>query len=116
MSAGEKISVREKIGYSLGDAASHIVFDSSVAILAYFYTDIYGLPPAVMGTMFLLVRLLDAITDPIMGAIADATSTRWGRLCGELRAGVFHSLLFRLRKNCLRRGGLYIYDTDVYGD
>ncbi|MFT3550539.1 glycoside-pentoside-hexuronide (GPH):cation symporter, partial [Klebsiella pneumoniae] len=65
--------------YSLGDAASHIVFDSSVAILAYFYTDIYGLPPAVMGTMFLLVRLLDAITDPIMGAIADATSTRWGR-------------------------------------
>ncbi|PCQ19221.1 MFS transporter, partial [Klebsiella pneumoniae] len=60
-------------------AASHIVFDSSVAILAYFYTDIYGLPPAVMGTMFLLVRLLDAITDPIMGAIADATSTRWGR-------------------------------------
>lgn len=75
----KKISVREKIGYSLGDAASHIVFDSSVAILAYFYTDIYGLPPAVMGTMFLLVRLLDAITDPIMGAIADATSTRWGR-------------------------------------
>ncbi len=62
MSAGDKISVREKIGYSLGDAASHIVFDSSVAILAYFYTDIYGLPPAVMGTMFLLVRLLDAIT------------------------------------------------------
>lgn len=79
MSAGDKISVREKVGYSLGDAASHIVFDSSVAILAYFYTDIYGLPPAVMGTMFLLVRLLDAITDPIMGAIADATSTRWGR-------------------------------------
>ncbi len=79
MSAGDKISVREKVGYSLGDAASHIVFDSSVAILAYFYTDIYGLPPAVMGTMFLLVRLLDAITDPIMGAIADATSSRWGR-------------------------------------
>lgn len=79
MSVSEKIPVREKIGYSLGDAASHIVFDSSVAILAYYYTDIYGLPPAVMGTMFLLVRLLDAITDPVMGAIADATSTRWGR-------------------------------------
>lgn len=74
-----RISIREKIGYSLGDAASHIVFDSSVAILAYFYTDIYGLPPAVMGTMFLLVRILDAITDPLMGAIADVTHTRWGR-------------------------------------
>ncbi|MCU6669845.1 glycoside-pentoside-hexuronide (GPH):cation symporter [Enterobacteriaceae bacterium H4N4] len=79
MSTTAKLTVKEKIGYSLGDAASHIVFDSSVAILAYFYTDIYGLPPAVMGTMFLLVRLLDAITDPIMGAIADATATRWGR-------------------------------------
>lgn len=79
MAVTERIPVKEKIGYSLGDAASHIVFDSSVAILAYYYTDIYGLPPAVMGTMFLLVRLLDAITDPIMGAIADATSTRWGR-------------------------------------
>ncbi|PKE32823.1 MFS transporter [Rahnella sp. AA] len=75
----EKITVREKLGFGLGDAASHIVFDSSVAILAYFYTNIYGLPPAVMGTLFLLVRILDAITDPIMGAIADQTKSRWGR-------------------------------------
>ncbi|MGK0704983.1 glycoside-pentoside-hexuronide (GPH):cation symporter [Yokenella regensburgei] len=79
MENAQRIPIREKIGYSLGDAASHIVFDSSVAILAYFYTDIYGLPPAVMGTMFLLVRLLDAVTDPVMGAIADTTHTRWGR-------------------------------------
>lgn len=78
-SASGKISAKEKIGYGLGDAASHIVFDSCVAILAYFYTDIYGLSPAIMGTMFLAVRLLDAFTDPIMGAIADNTGTRWGR-------------------------------------
>ena len=75
----EKISNKEKFGFGLGDAASHIVFDSSVAILAYFYTNIYGLPPAVMGTLFLVVRVLDAITDPIMGAIADQTTSRWGR-------------------------------------
>lgn len=74
-----KISNKEKFGFGLGDAASHIVFDSSVAILAYFYTNIYGLPPAVMGTLFLVVRALDAITDPIMGAIADQTKSRWGR-------------------------------------
>lgn len=78
-SATAVLSRREKIGYGLGDAASHIVFDSSVAILAYFYTNIYGLSPAAMGTMFLLVRVLDAITDPIMGSVADATHTRWGR-------------------------------------
>jgi sugar (Glycoside-Pentoside-Hexuronide) transporter len=75
----EKVSAKEKFGFGLGDAASHIVFDSSVAILAYFYTNIYGLPPAVMGTLFLVVRVLDAITDPIMGAIADQTKSRWGR-------------------------------------
>ena len=75
----EKISNKEKFGFGLGDAASHIVFDSSVAILAYFYTNIYGLPPAVMVTLFLVVRVLDAITDPIMGAIADQTKSRWGR-------------------------------------
>ena len=75
----ERISAKEKLGFGLGDAASHIVFDSSVAILAYFYTNIYGLPPAVMGTLFLVVRVLDAITDPIMGAIADQTKSRWGR-------------------------------------
>ncbi|MGE6982008.1 glycoside-pentoside-hexuronide (GPH):cation symporter [Kluyvera intermedia] len=74
-----RISNKEKFGFGLGDAASHIVFDSSVAILAYFYTNIYGLPPAVMGTLFLVVRVLDAITDPIMGAIADQTKSRWGR-------------------------------------
>ncbi|MFU0932248.1 glycoside-pentoside-hexuronide (GPH):cation symporter [Kluyvera cryocrescens] len=74
-----KISNKEKFGFGLGDAASHIVFDSSVAILAYFYTNIYGLPPAVMWTLFLVVRVLDAITDPIMGAIADQTKSRWGR-------------------------------------
>jgi len=74
-----KISNKEKFGFGLGDAASHIVFDSSVAILAYFYTNIYGLPPAVMGTLFLVVRVLDAITDPIMGAIADQPKSRWGR-------------------------------------
>ena len=48
----ERITNKEKLGFGLGDAASHIVFDSSVAILAYFYTNIYGLSPADMGTLF----------------------------------------------------------------
>ena len=99
-----------------------------MAILAYFYTDIYGLPPAVMGTMFLLVRLLDAITDPIMGAIADATSTRWGRFRPRLLAicvpfAVSCVLVYSIPSFFPDSGKIayavavaYIYDTDVYGD
>lgn len=47
--------------------------------LTFFYTDIFGISPAFVGTMFLLVRLIDAVTDPLMGALADRTNTRWGK-------------------------------------
>ncbi|GAW95436.1 sugar transporter [Colwellia marinimaniae] len=47
--------------------------------LLLFYTDVMGLSPAAVGTMFLLVRLIDAVTDPLMGNIADNTKTRWGK-------------------------------------
>lgn len=69
----------EKIGYGLGDFASNIVFQSILILLPVFYTDVFGLAPAAMGIMFLAVRLLDTVTDPIMGAIADRTETRWGK-------------------------------------
>ncbi|MBN0997580.1 MFS transporter, partial [Pseudomonas aeruginosa] len=59
--------------------ACGIVYSSVTMFLTWFYTDIYGLSAAAVGVMFLVTRVLDAITDPIMGAIADATSTRWGR-------------------------------------
>lgn len=69
----------EKIGYGLGDFASNVVFQSILILLPAFYTDVFGLAPAVMGTMFLVVRLLDTVTDPVMGIIADHTNTRWGK-------------------------------------
>lgn len=74
-----KISPLEKIGYGLGDTASNIVFQTVMLLLSYFYTDIFGISAAAMGWLFLSVRVLDAITDPMMGALCDRTSTRWGK-------------------------------------
>ncbi|HEY4302050.1 MAG TPA: glycoside-pentoside-hexuronide (GPH):cation symporter [Candidatus Didemnitutus sp.] len=77
--SAQHLSVVEKVGYGLGDAASHIVFDNVVAYLTFFYTDIFGIPAGFVGTMFLLARGLDAVSDPIMGLVADRTRTRWGK-------------------------------------
>ena len=73
------LSVREKIAYGLGDTASNIIFQSVMMFLLIFYTDVVGISPAVVGTIFLAVRMIDAITDPLMGAMADRTQTRWGQ-------------------------------------
>ncbi|MFC5704856.1 glycoside-pentoside-hexuronide (GPH):cation symporter [Aeromonas eucrenophila] len=74
-----RLSVREKIGYGMGDAGCNILFGTIMLFVNYFYTDVFGLAPALVGVLLLSVRIIDAITDPIMGAIADRTQSRWGR-------------------------------------
>ncbi len=74
-----QLSLKEKIGYGLGDTASNLYFKFFEVFLVYYYTDIFGLNPAVMGTMFLVANLWDAVNDPIMGAIADRTNTSKGK-------------------------------------
>ncbi len=78
-SVSPHLSFVEKLGYGLGDTASNFVFHTVNLFLFYYYTDVFGLLPGTVGTMFLLVRLWDAINDPMMGALADRTSTRWGK-------------------------------------
>ncbi|WJV61956.1 MFS transporter [Pectobacteriaceae bacterium C52] len=73
------LSVKEKIGYGMGDAGCNMINGAVMLFLSYFYTDIFGLAPAMVGILLLSVRVVDAITDPIMGAIADRTRSRWGR-------------------------------------
>ncbi len=75
----EKISLKEKIGYGLGDAASSMFWKIFSMYLMFFYTDVYGLAPAVVGTMFLITRIWDSCFDPIVGIISDRTLTKWGR-------------------------------------
>ena len=74
-----KLSVREKIGYSLGDTASHFVWDMVGFWLLFFYTDIYGISAAAAGTIMLVARFWDMAIDPVIGIIADRTNTRWGK-------------------------------------
>lgn len=73
------LSVKEKISYGLGDTGCNLVWQTVMLFMAYFYTDVFGLSPAHMGTMFLAVRVIDAVTDVFMGAIADRTRTKMGQ-------------------------------------
>jgi GPH family glycoside/pentoside/hexuronide:cation symporter len=95
----EKISIREKIGYGLGDTASNLFFQTFMTFMPIFYTDIFGLAAGTMGWMFLISKLWDAFNDPMMGMIADRTNSRWGKyrpyiLFGAIPFGLIGILTF----------------------
>ncbi|NJB72703.1 Na+/melibiose symporter-like transporter [Saonia flava] len=76
----QKLSIGEKIGYSLGDLAANLVFQTLVTYLAYFYTDIYGLENNHASAIILTVGLIAGFGfNPIIGAIADRTNSKWGK-------------------------------------
>ena len=73
------IKLTEKIGYGFGDMASSMFWKLYGAYLMKFYSDVFGLPAAVVGTMFLITRIWDSAFDPIVGVVADRTHSRWGK-------------------------------------
>lgn len=75
----EKIGFKERVGYGLGDAASSMFWKLFGMYLLFFYTDVFGIPAAVVGTMFLITRTWDSLVDPIVGILADRTESRWGK-------------------------------------
>lgn len=78
--ASQKLSVLEKVGYSLGDLAANLIFQTLVTYLAYYYTDIYGLSPNQSSAIMFTVGMIAAFGfNPILGALADRTNTRWGK-------------------------------------
>jgi len=76
---GVPIPFFEKICYGLGDAGGTIVTGLIANFLTFYYTDVFGLAPGIVGILFLSLRIFDAISDPLIGIMADRTSTRWGR-------------------------------------
>jgi len=73
------IGLKEKIGYGLGDLGFNFYWANIAGFLLYFYTDVFGISAAAAGTMFLVTKIVDAFTDPIMGGIADRTQSKWGK-------------------------------------
>jgi glycoside/pentoside/hexuronide:cation symporter, GPH family len=73
------LSLLEKAGFSLGDAACNIFFQTWIIFSTIFYTDVFGLAAGSVAVMFLITKIWDAAVDPIVGMIADRTDTRWGK-------------------------------------
>ncbi|MGQ1911117.1 MFS transporter [Marinifilum sp. RC60d5] len=79
MSNQNKISISEKIGYSLGDLAANLIFQTLMTFLAFFYTDVYKIPPATASAIIFAGGMIGAFFNPVMGVIADRTNTKWGK-------------------------------------
>ncbi len=75
----QKLSVLEKVGYSLGDLAANLIFQTLMTFLAFFYTDVYKIQAGTASLIILVGGLFGAFFNVVMGAIADRTHTRWGK-------------------------------------
>ena len=74
-----KLSWLQRIGFGSGDLAQNLIYQTVSMYLLIFYTNVFGLDPAVAAVMFLIVRIVDVIWDPVVGAFVDKKSPRWGK-------------------------------------
>jgi GPH family glycoside/pentoside/hexuronide:cation symporter len=114
----ERLSFTEKLAYGLGDTASNFYFQFFNLFLVFYYTDLVGLAPAAVGTMMLVLRVFDAVIDPVIGVVADRTTTRWGKfrpyiLWMALPYGVAGYVMFL--NPALTMQGKLIYAYVTYG-
>ncbi|MBY9080263.1 glycoside-pentoside-hexuronide (GPH):cation symporter [Paenibacillus sp. HN-1] len=77
--SNQKLSLLEKVSYGLGDTASNLIYAVVTTYLTYYFTDIYGIGAAAVGTLLLVARLVDMVDSPILGILIDKTHTRWGK-------------------------------------
>jgi GPH family glycoside/pentoside/hexuronide:cation symporter len=113
----EKLSIKEKIGYALGDGAANIAWRGVATFLFIFYTDVFGLNPAVVGLLMLIARFSDGIIDILMGILCDRTNSKYGKfrpwiLWTAVPLGITLSLLFTTPD--LGPGGKIVYAYATY--
>jgi Na+/melibiose symporter-like transporter len=75
----KKLTVRNYLGYAAGDLANNLAFSLQALFLLIYYTNVVGLNPAAIATMFLVVRAWDAFADLAAGRLVDITRSRWGK-------------------------------------
>lgn len=74
-----RLGVVEKLGYSLGDLAANLIFQTLLTFIAFFYTDVYKLAPSAAASVIFIGGIVGACFNPMMGLLADRTRTRWGK-------------------------------------
>jgi len=119
MKGNHKISLKEKIGYALGDGAANIAWRGVATFLFIFYTDVFGLSPVTVGVLFLVARFSDGISDVIMGIIGDHTKSKYGKfrpwiLWTAIPLAVILSLLFTSPDLSANGKIIYAYITYIF--
>lgn len=113
----DKIRLGEKLGYATGDTASVLYFHTFSQFLMYFYTDVFGITAAAVGTLFLATRLFDAANDPLMGIFADRTRTKYGKFRPWLLWGIIPYVFFGILTFTVpsfSQGGKLVYAYVTY--
>jgi len=115
----QKVPIKEKIGYALGDGAANIAWRAVATFLFIFYTDVFGLSPAVVGVLFLVARFSDGISDVLMGVIGDRTDTKYGKfrpwiLWTAIPLAVTLALLFTVPNFSESGKVIYAYITYIF--
>ena len=90
---------KKRIGYGVGDLGCNLVFSTMASYLMIFYTDVFGISAAVAGTLMLVTKFIDALTDTGMGILVDRTHTKWGQgrpyfLIGAVPFAIFTVMTF----------------------
>lgn len=107
---------KKRIGYGIGDLGCNLVFSTMASYLMVFYTDVFGITAAAAGTMMLVTKFIDALTDTGMGMIVDRTHTKWGQgrpyfILGAVPFAVFTFLTFYIPDMGTRGKLIWAYIT-----
>src|SRR5690554_2089282 len=118
MNTAAKLSIREKIGFALGDGAANIAWRVVSTFLFIFYTDVFGLQPAAVGLLMLIARTSDGVSDLLMGVVGDRTRSRYGKfrpwiLWTAIPLGAILSMLFTAPDLSYTGKIVYAYSTYI---